>query len=60
MKISEVQQPSHAQLFEAVNRDNDTGFASEDLVKILREHRSGQWSQPMTAQQLLESLNKGQ
>ncbi len=57
MKISEVKQPSTARLLESVDQDNNTGFLSEDLVKILREHDTGQWSQPMTAEQLLESLS---
>lgn len=59
MKISEVKQPSTARLLESVDQDNTTGFLSEDLVKILREHDTGQWSQPMTAEQLLESLSVG-
>lgn len=59
MKISEVKQPSTARLLESVDQDNNTGFLSEDLVKILREHDAGQWSQPMTAEQLLESLSVG-
>lgn len=59
MKISEVKQPSTARLLESVDQDNNTGFLSEDLVKILREHDTGQWSQPMTAEQLLESLSVG-
>lgn len=57
MKISEVKQPSTARLLESVDQDNNTGFLSEDLVKILREHQAEQWSQPMTAEQLLESLS---
>ena len=60
MKISEVQKPSDQRLFESVDSTNCTGFATEDLVKILREHQADQWSQPMTAEQLLESLSVGQ
>lgn len=59
MKITEVQQPSTRALFESLNQDNDTGMLTEDLVRIVREHQTGAWSQPMTADELLESLSAG-
>lgn len=59
MKITEVQQPSTRALFESLDQDNDTGMLTEDLVRIVREHQTGTWSQPMTADELLESLMAG-
>lgn len=59
MKITEVQQPSDRTLFESIDRENNTGFLSEDLVRIVREHEAARWSQPMTADELLESLLAG-
>jgi hypothetical protein len=60
MKITEVQQLSTRALFENLDQDNDTGLLTEDLVRIVREHQTGTWSQPMTADELLESLSAGQ
>lgn len=57
MKITEVQQPSTRALFESLDQDNDTGLLTEDLVRIVREHQAARWSQPMTADELLESLS---
>lgn len=59
MKITEVQQPSTCALFESLDQDNDTGMLTEDLVRIVREHQTGAWSQPMSAAELLESLSAG-
>lgn len=59
MKITEVQQSSTRALFESLDQDNDTGMLTEDLVRIVREHQTGTWSQPMTADELLESLMAG-
>jgi hypothetical protein len=47
MKITEVEQMSEAKLLESINRENDTGFLTEDLVKIVDTHRNDQWSEPM-------------
>ena len=41
-------------LFRTLGRDNDTGFATGDLRSILEQHRSGQWSEPMTADEFIE------
>jgi Ca2+-binding EF-hand superfamily protein len=42
MKINEVTQPSDKALFESLDKNNDTGFATGDLVKIHRAH-TGNW-----------------
>jgi hypothetical protein len=59
MKITEVQKPSDRTLFESIDRENNTGFLTEDLVRIVRENEANRWSQPMTAEELLESLSAG-
>lgn len=56
MRINEVQQPSDRALFESIDAENNTGFLTEDLVKVVRTHQANEWSEPMTAEQLLESL----
>jgi len=57
MKINEVTQPSDKTLFESIDATNDTGFLTEDLVKIVRTEQAGAWSEPMTADQLLEEMD---
>jgi hypothetical protein len=57
MKITEVTIPSSKSLFEELDKDNKTGFMTEDLVKVVQTHQTNEWSAPMTAEQLLESLN---
>ena len=56
MKITEVTQPSYQRFFEQLDTGNDTGFATTDLVKVVRQHQSGQWSEPMTAEELMDKL----
>lgn len=56
MRINEVQQPSDQALFESIDAENNTGFLTEDLVKVVRTHQVNEWSKPMTAEELLESL----
>lgn len=56
MRINEVQQPSDKALFESIDANNDTGYLTEDLVKLVRTAQDNEWSEPMTAQELLESL----
>jgi hypothetical protein len=54
MKINEVTQPSDRALFEAFDRDNSTGFVTEDLVQIYRTHNSDSWD----AAQLDDELDR--
>lgn len=56
MKITEVTQPSDQSLFEQLDSGNDSGFATADLVKVVRQHQTGQWSEPMTADELVAQL----
>ncbi len=56
MKINEVKVSSTKSLFEELDKNNNTGFLTEDLVKVVQAHQTNEWSEPMTAEQLLESL----
>lgn len=47
---------SDQELFDALDADNDTGFSTEDLVKIVRIDQQHQWSEPMTADELLAEM----
>ena len=58
MKINEVTQPSDQRLFEELDKGNDTGYATADLAQVVRQHSSGQWSEPMTAAELMSQLRK--
>ena len=55
MKITEVTR--RHQLREAINQDNDTGFLTEDLVRIVEAHESNEWSEPQTADELLAEMD---
>ena len=61
MKINEVQDYyknlTDQQLHEAIDQDNQTGFLTEDLVKIVRaaQDESG-WSEPMTGEQFIAEM----
>ena len=56
MKINEVTQPSDKALFESLDRGNDTGFATNDLVKIHRQHNSNKW-EPASHEDLMSEID---
>jgi len=56
MKINEVTQPSDKALFEALDPTNDTGFLTEDLVKIVRTEQAGNWSAPKNMDDFLAEM----
>ena len=58
MKIAEVTQPSDKQLFEQLDQDQTTGLSTPDMIKLVRQHQSGQWSEPMTADEVEALLRK--
>lgn len=55
MKITEVTR--RQQLREDIAQHNDTGFLTEDLVRIAEAHESDCWSEPMTADELLAEMD---
>lgn len=58
MKIKEVMEPSDGKLFEQFDADNNTGLATRDLVRIVRQEREGTWSEPMTGDELMAYLGR--
>lgn len=57
MKINEVSQLSDKTLFESLDKTNTTGYATEDLVKIVRTEKNNEWSKPMTMEELFEEMD---
>lgn len=57
MKINEVTQPSDNTLFESIDKTNNSGFLTEDLVKIYRTEKENKWSDPMSMDELLEEMD---
>lgn len=57
MKITEVTKSSARALQESFAQDNKTGFLTEDLVRIAQAEQEGQWSEPMTADELLAEMD---
>lgn len=57
MKLTEVQQPSDKALFEQIDSDNDTGFLTEDLVKIARA-KTGEWKEHLTEETFEAHIRK--
>lgn len=56
MKLNEVTQPIDKDLFESLNKNNDTGFATNDLVKIHRQHHSNNW-EPASYEDLISEID---
>lgn len=56
IKLSNVDRVRrHRALLERIARTNDTGY-SDDVVLSVLSAKSGPWSEPMTAEELLASL----
>ena len=56
MKINEAIQPSTKTLMEDFSKDNNTGFKTEDLVKIYRSHTEDQWH-PASLEELFDEID---
>lgn len=61
MKLKEIQEYYHNlsdnQLHEVLDQNNNTGFLTEDLVKIVRSAQSEEgWSPAMTGDQFLAEM----
>ena len=57
MKITEVSRPSRKRIAEEIDKTNNTGFLTEDLVRIYETYTSECWSEPMTADELLAEMD---
>lgn len=58
MKINEVKVSSTKALTEAIARDNNTGFLTEDLVRIIQQEQSCAWSRPMSLEEMLAEMDE--
>lgn len=56
MKIIEVTMTSKQALTEAIDRENDTGFLTEDLVNIVEAHEHGGWTRPVSGDEMMSIL----
>lgn len=54
MKSTEFTKSKLDMLKEDIEQNNDTGFLTEDLVKIAEQHFNGTWSKPMTLEESLD------
>ena len=43
-------------LYESIDSTNDSGFETEDLVKLAKSQDSDSWSAPMTADEAIAYL----
>lgn len=58
MKINEVRVSSTKSLTEAIAQDNKTGFLTEDLVRVIQQEQSCEWSKPMTLEEMLAEMDE--
>lgn len=56
MNLNEIKQPSDQKLFEELDPQNDTGFLTEDLIKITRAHNAGEWTEHLTEEDFVTYL----
>ena len=56
MRLNEVTQLTEQEIKEMIDLDNTTGFKSEDLAKVVITEQAGQWSEPMTADELIAEM----
>lgn len=57
MKINEVKVSSAKSLTEAIEKNNDTGFLTEDLVRVVQQEQSCSWSKPMTFEEIMAEMD---
>jgi hypothetical protein len=57
MRLNEVTKLTEQELHDVIDATNDTEFTTEDLVKIVVTEQEGNWSEPMTAEDLLAEMD---
>lgn len=57
MRITEVAKLTESELFEAIDKDNDTEYSTQDLTRVAMAAQNGQWSKPMSGDQLSALLD---
>lgn len=58
MKSAEFTKSKLDVLKEDLEQNNNTGFLTEDLVKIAEQHINGTWTEPMTLEESLAADRK--
>lgn len=58
MKIKEVSVTPAGVLAEQLGLDNQTGYSTEDLVKIVQTEQAGQWSDVMSLEEMFAEMDK--
>ena len=58
MRIDEITKLEGKALHEAIDAENDTGFKTDDLVRIVEAHRKNEWKTFDTTEALMEHLNR--
>lgn len=58
MKINEVEVSSAKSLTESIAKDNNTGFLTEDLVRVVQQEQSCSWSKPMTLEEMFAEMDE--
>lgn len=58
MKIKEVIQTKREALAESIEKVNDTGVRTEDLVKIAEAQESGEWTEHASMEDFLKHLDE--
>lgn len=56
MRLFEVTNLNKQELYETLDRTNDTGFLTEDLVKIVKTEQANEWSEPMSGDDLMKLM----
>lgn len=56
MRLNEVTQLTESELTETISLTNESGYKTNDLVKVAMTEQAGNWSEPMTGAQLDELM----
>ena len=58
MRLKEITRLEGDALRESIHAENDTGFKTDDLVRIVEAHRKKEWKTFDTTEALMEHLNR--
>lgn len=58
MRLSEIVRLEGQALREAIESENQTGVSTDDLVRIVEAHRSGEWKTFETVESFNEYLDR--
>lgn len=60
MKIEEIVKSRKQLMIEQLEQHNASGFLTEDLVRVVEAAEENQWSQPCTANDILQEMQAWQ